>query len=80
MGGRYCVNARYYIDSAEDRDYWGAIVNAALNLRVRWSDISLGNTAVLRSGVIAMDNVSMADVGLPPHTRLFFSLQSKYST
>ena len=28
------VNKRNLIDSAQDRDYWGALVNAALNLQV----------------------------------------------
>ena len=28
------VNKRNLIDSAQDRDYWRALVNAALNLRV----------------------------------------------
>ena len=28
------INTRNWIDSAQDRDYWRAIVNAALNLRV----------------------------------------------
>jgi hypothetical protein len=28
------INARNWVDSAEDRDYWRAQVNAALNLRV----------------------------------------------
>ena len=28
------VNMRSWIDSAQDRDYWRALVNAALNLRV----------------------------------------------
>ena len=28
------VNAGNWVDSAQDRDYWEAIVNAALNLRV----------------------------------------------
>ena len=27
-------NARNWIDAAQDRDYWKALVNAALNLRV----------------------------------------------
>ena len=27
-------NAGNWIDSAQDRDYWRALVNAALNLRV----------------------------------------------
>ena len=29
-----CVNAGNWVDSAQDRDYWKALVNAALNLRV----------------------------------------------
>ena len=28
------VNAGNWVDSAHDRDYWKALVNAALNLRV----------------------------------------------
>jgi len=28
------INTRNLVDSAEDRDYWRALVNAALNLRV----------------------------------------------
>ena len=28
------INAGYWVDSAQDRDYWKALVNAALNLRV----------------------------------------------
>ena len=28
------INAGNWVDSAEDRDYWRALVNAALNLRV----------------------------------------------
>jgi hypothetical protein len=27
-------NMRHWIDSANDRDYWRAVVNAALNLQV----------------------------------------------
>ena len=29
-----CINAGNWVDSGQDRDYWGAVVNAALNLRV----------------------------------------------
>ena len=28
------INTRNWVDSAQDRDYWRAIVNAALNLGV----------------------------------------------
>ena len=28
------INTRNWVDSAQDRDYWSALVNAALNLRV----------------------------------------------
>ena len=28
------IDTRNWIDSAQDRDYWGALVNAALNLWV----------------------------------------------
>jgi hypothetical protein len=29
-----CINTRNWVDSAQDRDYWRILVNAALNLRV----------------------------------------------
>ena len=29
------INTRNWVDSAQDRDYWRALVNAALNLRIR---------------------------------------------
>ena len=29
-----CINAGNWVDSAQDRIYWRALVNAALNLRV----------------------------------------------
>jgi hypothetical protein len=29
-----CINARNWVDSPQDRDYWLVLVNMALNLRV----------------------------------------------
>ena len=29
------INTRNWVDSAQDRDYWRALVNVALNLRVQ---------------------------------------------
>ena len=29
-----CINTRNWVDSAQGRDYWRAVVNAALNLRI----------------------------------------------
>ena len=29
-----CINADNWVDSAQDRDYWRVLVNAALNLRI----------------------------------------------
>ena len=31
---RSSVNTRNWVDSAQDRDYWRALVNVALNLQV----------------------------------------------
>ena len=31
------INARNWVDSAQDMDYWRGLVNAALNLRVHKS-------------------------------------------
>ena len=30
------INTRNWVDSARDRDYWRALMNVALNLRVPW--------------------------------------------
>ena len=30
-----CINTGNWVDSAQDRDYWRDLVNAALNLRVQ---------------------------------------------
>ena len=31
------INTRNWVDSAQDRDYWRALVNAALTLRVKYA-------------------------------------------
>ena len=31
---KICISAGNWVDSAQDRNYWRALVNAALNLRV----------------------------------------------
>ena len=31
------INAGNWVDSAQDRDYWRALVNAALNLRILYA-------------------------------------------
>ena len=31
------INAGNWVDSAQDRNYWRALVNAASNLRVAWA-------------------------------------------
>ena len=31
------INMVKWVDSAQDKDYWRALVNEALNLRVQWS-------------------------------------------
>ena len=28
------INRRNWVDSSQDRDYWGSLVNGALNIRV----------------------------------------------
>ena len=28
------INSSYWVDSAQDRDHWSALVNGALNLRI----------------------------------------------
>ena len=32
-----CINVGNWVDSAQDRDYWKALVNAALNLQVPYA-------------------------------------------
>ena len=33
---RIGANSRDWVDSAQDRDYWRALVNAVLNLLISW--------------------------------------------
>ena len=35
------INAENWVDSAQDRNYWRALVNAALNLHKPWSYLVL---------------------------------------
>ena len=45
------LNTRNWVDSAQDRDYWRALVNSALNL---WGSISLGVSIVKTSFSLAV--------------------------
>ena len=33
------INTRNWIDLSHDRDYWRALLNAALNVFARWEDV-----------------------------------------
>ena len=44
------INAGNWVDSAQDRDYWRGLVNAALNLRVSYA-MELNSIDLLQSAV-----------------------------
>jgi hypothetical protein len=67
------ISMRNWIDSAQDRDYWRALVNAALNLRFHkpWSQLLLWSCLLFSSWMCKWQLVKMiiAMIKIAEHIR-----------
>ena len=53
------INTRNWVDSAQDRDYLKALVNAALNLRVPQAMALVNSHPNILFGILFSNNVSL---------------------